>query len=63
MTTLRKLLLALGAGTPSAALPALALRKVWRIGYFTMGNAQGNASFLSAFREGMVALPWIPTTN
>ena len=57
MTTRRKLLLALSAGALSATLPAPAqqLRKVWRIGYFTMGNAQGNAAFLAAFREGMAA--------
>ena len=61
MTTRRKLLLALSAGTLSATLPASAqqLRKIWRIGYFTMGSAQGNATFLAAFREGMAALPWV----
>jgi putative ABC transport system substrate-binding protein len=61
MTTRRKLLLALSAGTLSATLPTSAqqLRKVWRIGYFTMGSVQGNAAFLAAFREGMAALPWV----
>lgn len=61
MTTRRKLLLALGAGTLSVALPAYAQQKklVRRIGYFTAASAQSQAARLAAFREGMAALSWV----
>jgi putative ABC transport system substrate-binding protein len=60
MTTRRELLLALGASA-LAALPALAQqeKRLRRIGYFALGNAQVDASWLAAFREGMLALRWV----
>ena len=58
MNSRRKLFVALGA-VALAALPALAQPRVRRIGYYSGSSAQSNASWLTAFREGMTELRWI----
>jgi putative ABC transport system substrate-binding protein len=57
----RQFLLALAAGSLSVSLSALAQqdKRVRRIGYFSGSNAQGNAAWLAAFREGMAELRWV----
>jgi putative tryptophan/tyrosine transport system substrate-binding protein len=57
----RQFLLAVGAGSLSLSLPALAQqeKRVLRIGYFTPSSAQTSVSWLSAFREGMAELRWV----
>jgi putative ABC transport system substrate-binding protein len=55
----RAFLLAVGAGSLSFSLPALAQQRVRRIGYLSPGSLQSNAGWLAAFREGMAALHWI----
>jgi putative ABC transport system substrate-binding protein len=59
MTTRRKVLFALGV-CALPALPAVAQqeKRVRRIGYFGLGNLQGSAAWLAAFRQGMAALRW-----
>ena len=61
MITRRSILLAFGAGTLVASLSALAQqeKRVRRIGYFSGSNAEGTATWLAAFREGMAELRWV----
>jgi putative ABC transport system substrate-binding protein len=60
MTTRRTMLLTLGAGV-IAALPAFAQQeeRVRRIGFFSSGSVESNATYHPAFREGMAALRWV----
>ena len=57
----RRLLIAFGAGSLSAVLPALAQqeKRARRIGYYSGGSIRSNAAWLAAFREGMAELRWI----
>ena len=62
MIARRKALIALGAGTLCATLPALAQqdKRVRRIGFFLLvGVRQFDPARLAAFREGMTALRWV----
>ena len=49
------------AGLAALSLPAFAQqdKRVRRIGYFGLGSLQSSAAWLSAFREGMLALHWV----
>ena len=60
MTTRRKLLLVLGAGAATLAVPAFAQqeKRVRRIGYLSGSSLQSNAAWLAAFRQGMAELRW-----
>ena len=60
MTARRKLLQTLCTGVLFAALPAFAQRSghVWRIGYFSGGSSEADATWLAAFRLGMAELGW-----
>ncbi len=60
MNTRRKMLVTLGVGA-LAALPAFAQqeKRVRRIGYFSGANAQAEATWFAAFREGMAELRWV----
>src|SRR5258708_165663 len=58
MLARRKLLSAFGIAALAVYLPALAQRRLWRIGYHSGGSAQPNAGWLDAFRQGMSELGW-----
>jgi hypothetical protein len=54
-------MLAIGAGTLSAAWPTLAQqeKRVRRIGYFAGSDRRTHAPWLAAFRTGMAELRWV----
>jgi putative ABC transport system substrate-binding protein len=65
MTTRRELLIALGAGTLTAALVSFAQDKVRRIGVL-MGYAESDPEArlrLAAFKEGLAVLGWVEGRN
>ena len=57
----RQFLRAVGVGSLSLSLPALAQqeKRVRRIGYFILRSLQANAPNLAAFRKGMAELGWV----
>ena len=64
MTTRRRLLLALSAGTLSAWFPALAQQgKIPRIGYASIGAASPPSPLLEAFRQGLRDIGYVEGRN
>ena len=60
MISRRQILITLGLGVVSAALPALAQeRRLRRIGFLGGGSVQAMAGLLAAFRQGMAELRWV----
>jgi putative ABC transport system substrate-binding protein len=61
MNARRYLLIALGAGAVTFAIPALAQqeRRSRRIGFLGAGTTASMAPFLAAFRQGMAELRWV----
>ena len=57
----RNFLIAAAGGIAAHSLPAFAQteRRVRRIGYISLGNAQTSAAWLAAFRQGMLDLRWV----
>jgi len=57
----RQILRLAAVGLAALSLPALAQqeKRVRRIGFFSGGSLQSNAAWLTAFREGILALRWV----